>query len=170
MTSSSSTLNPAFITWEKQDALLLSWLLSAMLWKSLEKHFASKPQVQVMQLHVELQHLRKGMLPMVDYLQKAKLLANSLAVVGSPISEFDLNLRILMGLGPDYEAFVTSANARSDELSTEELNGTLLNHELQKEYFKLEFQSCPFSSNTAFRGPNNNNKSRVSLDQSSRYG
>ncbi|XP_010260525.1 PREDICTED: uncharacterized protein LOC104599610 [Nelumbo nucifera] len=103
---------------------------------------------------------------------ESQILTDSFGVVGSPISEFDLNLQILMGLGPDYEAFVTSVSTRSDELSTEELNGMLLNHEHRKEYFKLGFESGPFSANTTFRGPNNNNnnKSCVSPNQSSQYG
>lgn len=49
-----------------------------------------------------------------DYLQTIKSLADSLSAINQPVSDPDLVLYALGGLGHDYESFITSITARDN--------------------------------------------------------
>ncbi|TXG53292.1 hypothetical protein EZV62_022461 [Acer yangbiense] len=65
-----STLNHAYVTWQKQDQILLGWLLSSLsesvlayvvglsssreVWEAIEKHFSSRSQSRIIFLKQEL--------------------------------------------------------------------------------------------------------------------
>ena len=101
--SMDTTINPNYTTWQKQDNILLGWILSSLtelvlaqvaglstsasVWQALDRMFASKSQARIMQLKLELQTTKKGNLSMTNYLQKIKSLADSLAAVAQPILE-----------------------------------------------------------------------------------
>jgi hypothetical protein len=87
--------NPTYTTWYQQDKLILNTLIltltepilahvvglktSREVWLTLERLFASESKARVMQLRYQLATLKKGALPIVDYFQKAKMLAQTLA-------------------------------------------------------------------------------------------
>ena len=82
--STDTTINPNYTTWQKQDNILLGWILSSLtelvlaqvaglstsasVWQALDRMFSSKSQVRIMQLKLELQTTKKGNLSMTDYL------------------------------------------------------------------------------------------------------
>jgi len=136
--------NPCFSHWHRQDQLILSWLrstlsdtilsqvvscdTSAALWKSLQQSFSATSRACLSELRRSLQTTTKGGLSCADYCQKIRSLADELAFAGSPISDDDLVLQVLGGLGSDYNSFVVVTNTR-DHLSFNELQAMLQSHE-----------------------------------------
>ncbi|XP_049406046.1 uncharacterized protein LOC125869624 [Solanum stenotomum] len=62
-----------------------------------------------------------------------KYIADNLTVAAQPLSEKDLTLYILGGLGPDYDALVVSITYRVEIISLADLHGFLLSHETRLE-------------------------------------
>ena len=58
---------------------------------------------------------------------------HTLAAAGHPLSDFEKQSFLLIGLGYDYDPFVTSVYTRVDPLPIDELFGHLLAHEMRIE-------------------------------------
>ena len=110
-------VNPDFITWQRFDRMILSWILSSLTskimgqiigyqtsnttWVALEKIFSSSSKARIMQLRLAFQTYRKGSLPIMEYILKIKTITYSLATIGEPVVERDQILQLLVGLGAD---------------------------------------------------------------------
>ena len=108
-------INPAYVNWQAKDQTLLGWFLSTIsegilssvlncdrsydVWKSIEKHFGTQSEAKVMQLRYKMSVLRKESMTVEEYCLKVKILADKLTCVGSPLSERDLLMQVLDGLG-----------------------------------------------------------------------
>jgi gag-polypeptide of LTR copia-type len=137
--------NPEYIAWMRQDQLLLAWLLSSIseyvvsqlvhcatsleLWQELRLRYSSQFLARVMDLKMQIHSLQKGHLTMQSYLDQKRSLADRLRLIGSPVSDADLQLFILHGLSIEYDYLVVSLNARCDAVPFNELCGLLLTHE-----------------------------------------
>lgn len=140
-----TTVNPEYALWKKQDQLLLSWLLSSMnesvlssviscttsyeVWNALERLFSSQSKARILQLRMQLQTQKKGSMTVSDFYSKMKNFADNLIASANPITEEDLVLYILAGLGSEYDPVVVNITARSDTLPLQEVYSLLLNHE-----------------------------------------
>uniref|UniRef100_A0A803P354 Retroviral polymerase SH3-like domain-containing protein n=1 Tax=Cannabis sativa TaxID=3483 RepID=A0A803P354_CANSA len=145
----SNNFNPAFLEWEVQDQLLVSWLLSSMteslltrmvgcntarqIWSALEKHFTLQVSSKILEFRTKLQKLRKGSLSLNDYLLKVKQHVDLLASVGEVLSSRDHIAAIFKGLPPEYDTFIISTNTRIEEYSVAEIEALLLASESQIE-------------------------------------
>ncbi|KAF3771637.1 hypothetical protein EJ110_NYTH59938 [Nymphaea thermarum] len=150
----SQSINLAYVTWMKQDQLLLSSIISSLsetvlaqvlglktsyeVWNALKRSYAAHSRSRIMQLKEQLQGLRKGNLTMDDYFYKAKMLAHQLAVASKLVQEDDLIMHILRGLPREYSAFKTSLTTRADPISLSDLHGLLLTQETQLKEQDLE--------------------------------
>ena len=56
---------------------------------------------------------------MIDYLMKIKGIADSLGAIGELVSKQDHIMNLFVGLGVDYNTFVTAINTRADRISLE---------------------------------------------------
>ncbi|KAK6139741.1 hypothetical protein DH2020_026501 [Rehmannia glutinosa] len=137
--------NPAYATWVRQDQLLASWLLSSVsenilistvglntskeIWECLEVGFASQSRAKIMQFKLQLQTLKKGNLPMREYLNKVKICCDTLAAAGQKVSDEDQILHILSGLGNDYDSVMVSITSRVEPCSLREVYALLLSFE-----------------------------------------
>lgn len=65
---------------------------------------------------------------MHDYIQYIKNISNTLAAMGSPLSDGDLFFYTLGGLGSDYQTFITTISLQADTAPFENLC-TLLRHQ-----------------------------------------
>ena len=108
--------NPEYDQWVILDQFLLSWILasisramyghvvdcqtSAEVWSVLEKLFVSDSKARTLQLRFMLQSLKKCALSINDYVLKMRNIADMLFISGKPVSNEDLILYILGGLGP----------------------------------------------------------------------
>ncbi|KAK0578823.1 hypothetical protein LWI29_016663 [Acer saccharum] len=62
-----------------------------------------------------------------------KCIADNLSVAGNPVTEEDLVLYLLAGMGSDYDSVVVNVTARTDNLTLHEVYALLLNHESRME-------------------------------------
>jgi hypothetical protein len=96
---------------------------------ALEGMFASKSRARVIQIHAHLTAAKKKGTPAADYFRQMKTLADTLATIGQPLRPDETIAYILSGLGPDYDALVTSLTTRNDELTLDEVYAYLLSFE-----------------------------------------
>lgn len=74
--------------------------------------------------------MEKGNSSIANYFHQFTTLVDTLTAIDQPLSEFEIVSFLLVGLGSDYDSFVTSVTTRVDPLSIEDLYGHLLAHEL----------------------------------------
>ncbi|CAL9001359.1 unnamed protein product [Prunus brigantina] len=67
--------------------------------------------------------------PMMEFLQSVKALADELALIDSPISDDDLVIHILNGLGSDFKEIAAAIRARETPITFEELHDKLVDFE-----------------------------------------
>lgn len=141
--------NPTYHTLCQQDQLIHSTLLSSLseniisqvhthttshvLRIALEKIFTSHSLACIVHSHLQLTTTMKCGLFMVDYFHKIKGFADLLATAGQPLHEHQVILYLLVGLGPDYDPFVTFVTAKVDPLSLDDIYGHLLSQEVHLE-------------------------------------
>ncbi|OVA14959.1 hypothetical protein BVC80_8959g26 [Macleaya cordata] len=139
--------NPAYIEWVEQDSILLGWLLSSLsdsilaqvldyetshaVWQAIQDSLASKSEARQMQLHRELQDLKKGDRSMQEYILRAKAVADQLVTTGNKISSSSLRQHILHGLEPSYDPIVTSLQTTMANMSFEDFQSHLLSYEIR---------------------------------------
>ncbi|KAJ1692760.1 hypothetical protein LUZ63_009458 [Rhynchospora breviuscula] len=139
--------NQDYLSWSRQDQLLLSWLraslsepiqaqvvscsTSANLWTMLQQQFATNSRARLIDLKRQFQSAHKGGSSCTDFLRQVRTIADELTYIGAPPSTDDLVLTILNGLGPEFNPFVAALTAtnRNEALSFSDLQGMLLSHE-----------------------------------------
>ncbi|XP_042479750.1 subtilisin-like protease SBT4.3 [Macadamia integrifolia] len=170
--------NPEFTLWRRQDQLILSWIISSLTaqsmaqivglstshaaWTTLARIYASQSQARVMQLKYQLSQLKKGSVPLADYLQRVKELVDNLAAAAHPVSDSDVILHILRGLGSDYDAFATSVTTHIDPLSLDDFTGLLLSQEILKEHRATPLDLPPSEANYVNKDSSSNGRSNGS--------
>jgi hypothetical protein len=124
----SVSLNPEFLHWQMQDQLILSAInpslsekmlshvtrcaTSREAWLTLETLFASQSHARIMNVHFQLATLKKGSSSITDYYQHFMQLADALAAVSKPLSNFEMISFLLARLGSEYNSFVTSVQTQ----------------------------------------------------------
>lgn len=86
-----------------------------------------------MQVFYQPATLKKGNSLVTDYFKKMKILSDTLAAVWQPLNNFETVSFLFVGLGFEYDPFVTSVRTRVDPLSLDEIYGHLLAHEMRLE-------------------------------------
>ena len=102
-------------------------------WTTLANLYANKSWFRVIVLKERLQLNSKGIQTVFAYLQSIKEIASESAIINHLISNEDLTLYILNGLGPEFKEFIISLCIGDHPLSFEELYDKLIAH---KEYLK----------------------------------
>jgi len=144
--------NPAYRPYQKQDQLLVAWLLASMsaslltkmvgldssveIWQRLLTHYTSHTRAMIKKFRLLLKNPKNDRF-VSTYANDIKKIADSLAVVGSRLSTAYHIDAILDGLSPDYDGFVTSILSRSDPYTVDELEALLLAQEERFEKHKL---------------------------------
>ena len=82
-----------------------------------------------MKIKEELTLIQRGNRSVQDYLHVVKALANEIVLIDHLISEDDLTLYVLNGLGPDFREIAAPIWAREKSLVFEELHDLLVGHE-----------------------------------------
>ena len=131
--------------WVRQDKLILSAILASTsptitsliataktsydAWKKLSTMYVSKSRTRAMQLKEELTLIQRGNRPILEYLHAVKGLADEIALIDHPISDDDITLYVLNGLGPEFREIAAPIRAREKSLAFEELHDLLIGHE-----------------------------------------
>ena len=132
-----TTPNPAYTLWIRQDQLLLNAILGSLsptimsfiaqaqtskeAWTILANTYAKPSRGRIKQVKNQLKHITKGSMGVSEFLQTIKARADELATLGAPVDAEDLSDRILEGLGDDYKELTRAVQARDNPISFDEL-------------------------------------------------
>ena len=149
--------------WVRQDKLILSAILASTTttitpliataktsheaWKKLNTMYASRSRTRAMQLKEELTLTQRENRSVPDYLHAVKALADEIALIDHPISDDDLTLYVLNGLGPDFREIAAPIRAREKSLVFEELHDLLVGHESYLRRMEAATQQLVASAN-----------------------
>jgi gag-polypeptide of LTR copia-type len=145
VTDGVSTVNSTYAKWNQQDKLILAWLFSSIsspvlaqvlnastshqLWQQLQNIHSSQSIAKVRELKLLLQTTKKENSSCLQFIQQIQAIADRLRSIGSEITDQDLVLYTLQGLGSDYDAFVITFSMRQSTASMSDLQSLLLAHE-----------------------------------------
>jgi gag-polypeptide of LTR copia-type len=137
--------NPNFERWHQQDQHILAWMFqsishptlaqvincntSLQLWQVIQHSHTSHSLAKMLELKLLLQTSKKGSLSCAQFLQHIQSLVDRLRSIGSDVSDQDMVLFTLQGIGSDFETFVTVISLRHQPLTMQELHSILLAHE-----------------------------------------
>lgn len=119
LASTSTTITP----------LLASCKTSQEAWTQLTCLYAVKSSTHAMQLKEELTLNNHGNQTITKFLQAVKLIADELTIIDYPISDDDLTLYILNGLGLEYREIAAPIRAQEKPIWFEELHDLLVGHD-----------------------------------------
>ncbi|XP_021834620.1 uncharacterized protein LOC110774399, partial [Prunus avium] len=114
--------------------------------------------------------MRRDSKPVSEYLQRVKAIADELALIDVPLSDDDLVIHILNGVGPEFKEISAAVHARDSSISFETLHDKLVEYEAALKREESTTSAPVITANTAQqsrsfnRGPRNNqpNQSRPS--------
>ncbi|OIT28481.1 retrovirus-related pol polyprotein from transposon tnt 1-94, partial [Nicotiana attenuata] len=138
--------NPNYKFWLRQDSLVRSAIMASVdqsiapliakaataknAWDSLQMTYANKSQVRIFGLHESLSNIKRDSKSVRDYMKEIKSIADDLAASGSPLTNEELVIKVLSGLGVEYKEISVAIRARDNPISFEELFEKLLAHEV----------------------------------------
>ncbi|KAF7815435.1 Retrovirus-related Pol polyprotein from transposon TNT 1-94 [Senna tora] len=123
---------------------------SSEVWDKVKCHFGINTKAKIHQYRAELRSAKKDTRSMLDFLLIIKAITDAFRAIGSPVSEHEHIQCILEGLPSEYEAFVTSANMKSD------ISLQMLQQWMPRIKILKKFPPQPPQQN--FRQYNNNNR------------
>ncbi|GAV73662.1 UBN2 domain-containing protein, partial [Cephalotus follicularis] len=145
--STQSIPNPSYISWCQRDQLVLSWInaslsestLSLIIGKntfvdalnSLNQSFGAPFNTCTLQLHMQLQNLKKNDSHVSTYLQQAKYISDELSVAGKILSHEEFNAIVFNNLGPSFHAIVSAISTRPTHVLFPELHSFLTSEEIR---------------------------------------
>ena len=115
-----------------------------------------------MQLKEDLTLMQCGNCSITKYLHSVKTIADELALIDAPLSQDDITLYVLHGLGSDFRDIVAPIRARESSLSFEELHDLLLGHEAYLRRLDSTSQSLVVTANTTQRRDSCSSKNQSS--------
>ncbi|CAH9106224.1 unnamed protein product [Cuscuta europaea] len=140
-----SQLNPCYTIWYRQDTVILSALLGSCsdtiqpllqsassayhAWEKLAVTYASTSRGRIISLKTTMAKTTKGNRSILEYLAEMTAIADALALAQNPISEEDLVINVLKGLGPEYGELRSAIRIRQTALTMAELQSILLEKE-----------------------------------------
>ncbi|KAH0751494.1 hypothetical protein KY285_004642 [Solanum tuberosum] len=145
-TGTAPSANPAFALWFRQDQLIQNALMASVdptiattvaaansaktAWDSLHTAYANKSQTRIFSLRDRLMRLTKDSQPVTEYLQSVRSIADELSIAGAPVTNSELIVKILSGLGAEFHGISAAIRARDSPITYEELYEKLQDHEL----------------------------------------
>ncbi|XP_019200264.1 PREDICTED: uncharacterized protein LOC109193893 [Ipomoea nil] len=140
-TTTTTTSNPAHGLWIQQDQSILSLLVSSMadevlylvvgrttsheVWSSITAALGSSTRARCLNLLAQFQSLRQGDSTPAEYLGRAQLLVEDLALAGRPVSLDEQNLWVFRGLRPEFRSMASSLAASGTPVSIPQLSDYL---------------------------------------------
>ena len=100
-----------------------------------------------MQLKEELTLIQRGTRSITEYLYVVNALADEIAIIDHPISDDNLTLYVLNGLGPNFREIVAPIRARESSLAFEELHNLLVGHDAYLRRLEAATQQLVVSAN-----------------------
>ncbi|GKV46640.1 hypothetical protein SLEP1_g53614 [Rubroshorea leprosula] len=110
------------------------------------KLYANRSRTRVITLKERLQNLRRDGRPVSDYLRSIKAIADELGTIDRPLTDDDLTVYILNGLGPEFHEIAASLCTRDSSLSFDDLHDRLVAHEESLKRDEPKLDSAPVSA------------------------
>ena len=137
--------NPLYTIWNRQDQIIVNAMLGSChetiqplistaatadeMWERLVTLYANNSRSRIISLKSHLIHNTCGSRPIEEYLQDMKSTADELSLVGQSISDDDLVLHTLAGLGEGYKELAAAIKVRESPMSFAELHEKVIDHE-----------------------------------------
>ncbi|KAF8414188.1 hypothetical protein HHK36_002187 [Tetracentron sinense] len=122
-----------------------------------------------MQLKEELTLIKRENKTIQEYLYTVKSLGDEIALIDHSISDDDLTLYILNGLGPDFREIAAPIRAREKSLTFEELHDLLMGHEAYLRRLEAATQQLVATTNFSSRSGSNRSGDLANLSVHSEY-
>jgi histone deacetylase 1/2 len=162
-------VNPLYQDWENQDALICTWLLSTMsepllakvvdhtfswqVWDEIHRHFQTLLVTKARQLRLELRTLSKGDRKINEFIQRVRVINESLISIGDPVPLRNLIEIVLDALPVEYDPVVAAIASNSIPASLDEVESYLLAHESRIDKNKKQDQLDAATVNLAQANP-----------------
>lgn len=98
---------------------------SRAVWTALATTFGAVSQKKQLQLNIELQELKKNDMPVAQYLEKAKFLADELSTAGRTLTALEFNAIIYRNTGIEFHSIISGLIHRPEPVSFNELYSQL---------------------------------------------
>ncbi|XP_019160486.1 PREDICTED: uncharacterized protein LOC109157061 [Ipomoea nil] len=131
--TATAQLNPVHRAWVRQDQALLSMLMSSLsdevmpltighrtnraIWTAVVGALASFSRSRGLNLLGQLKTLDQGNMSAADYIGKARVLVEELALAGRPMTLEEQNFYVLQGLRSKFMGLVSSLNVRGQPIT-----------------------------------------------------
>ncbi|KAL5780783.1 hypothetical protein ACOSQ2_011520 [Xanthoceras sorbifolium] len=109
-------------------------LSSLEFWRVIETLFSRESLAKVLQVKQQLQSVRKGSSSISEFILKVKGFGNSLRSAGQTVTDQDLLLCVLNGLGHEYDPVVVMLSQQQLTMSLHEAQYMLMIHEQRIEH------------------------------------
>ncbi|KAK3221842.1 hypothetical protein Dsin_008867 [Dipteronia sinensis] len=181
--------NPDFIIWKKSDKLLMSWIFSTLtpsvlgqvinskssfeVWSKIERTYSQRSMARIIQLKQQLQSLKKGADSISEFVIKLKAVSDALASAEENVSERDMIMSLLNGVGHEYDSVVTLVSSQQRTMPFEDAQFLFLMHEQRIEQLNISAPSAHYVTNTSnfnnFNNSNLNNKANNRNSSNNNY-
>ncbi|KAL5773722.1 hypothetical protein ACOSP7_013363 [Xanthoceras sorbifolium] len=148
-----TVVNEEFVEWERADQLLLCWLMTTVseglirevtechssleFWRVLESMFSRESLAKILQLKQQLQNAKKGSSTISEFVLKVRSYGNGLKSTGQVVTDQDLLLSVLNGLGHEYDPMVVILSQQQSYMSLHEAQYMLMTHEQRIEHLNV---------------------------------
>ncbi|CAH9080698.1 unnamed protein product [Cuscuta epithymum] len=138
-------LNPCYAIWYRQDRTIISALIGSCsdtiqplissattaksAWDKLILTYANTSRGRIISLKSSIARTKRGNRSITDYLTERYAIAEDLALAQNPISDEDLVVHILNGLGPEYSNIISAIRVRDTAFPLTQLQDLLLEKE-----------------------------------------
>ncbi|GKV30743.1 hypothetical protein SLEP1_g39523 [Rubroshorea leprosula] len=156
---------PSYSLWARQDQLIRHALITSVsdsitpyiattataqqAWETLARLYANRSRTRVITLKECLQNMRRDGRSVSEYLRALKSVADELGTIDRPLTDDDLTVYILNGLGPEFREIATSLRTRDSSLSFDDLHDRLVAHEESLRREELKADSSPITAHHA---------------------
>ncbi|GKV51641.1 hypothetical protein SLEP1_g58277 [Rubroshorea leprosula] len=156
---------PSYSLWARQDQLIRHALITSVsesitpyiaaaataqqAWETLARLYANRSRTRVITLKERLQNTRRDGCSVSEYLRALKSVADELGTIDRPLTDDDLTVYILNGLGPEFREIAASLRTRDSSLSFDDLHDRLVAHEESLRREELKADSSPITAHYA---------------------
>ncbi|KAL5765599.1 hypothetical protein ACOSP7_016216 [Xanthoceras sorbifolium] len=174
-------VNPAYSHWKKSDQILLCWLLETLnqgvlgvvtqcrtsleMWSKLQRVYSQQSLAKILQLRQQLQNIKKDSDSIFDFVLKIKNIGDTLMAVRDEVSERDLLMSLMNGVGHDYDPVVVLISNQHQTMTLEYAHFSFLMHEQRLVHLDSPNPSANFMSNN----PNYNSINAGNRGSSNNY-
>ncbi|KAL5788342.1 hypothetical protein ACOSP7_005291 [Xanthoceras sorbifolium] len=123
--------NPQYRAWKRADQILLCWLLSTISAGELGQVNKSKTSIEAWTTleRLYVQQSMKGTLSISDFIMKIGTIGDALITAVHEVSDYDIILSILNGLGHEYDPVVVLISSQAKTMNVQDVQYLLMLHE-----------------------------------------